>query len=169
MCENSIYNIPYTKKEHARNTELFEMVLYKAISKVKIRDKNLPNLIRISAEFISEEIEKGNNATNAIYSLIFDCVMFLNEDKRKDIIQNIISMYNDRNYDYGNIAEKQLMWDGKVSYKIMLEHKVSRFLNLLKEKNKSKDDSIEDTVKDIIGYSVIYLMWIIKGEQSINR
>lgn len=169
MCQNSIYDIPYTKEQHEKNKELYEMVLYKALAKVKVRSKDIVSLIRIGAEIISENIECGVDDTSSVYNLIFDCIMFFDEHKRKNVVQELIKLYNNRNHDYGNIAEKQLMWDGAISYKVMLEHKVSRFLNLLEKDNKSKNDSIEDTVKDIVGYSVIYLMWIIKGKKSIKH
>lgn len=169
-CYNNIYNIPYTEDQHKNNCEIIEKCLEDSLSKVVIKGGNLIDYIRIGAETISESIEEGKiNIKTMVENLVFDCVMYFPDSRRKQVIEDILQLYKEKNHDYGNIAEKQLMWDGAISYKIMLEHKVNRLLTLQDRKNKVDDESIEDTLMDIIGYSLIYLVWLVKGCPTINK
>lgn len=167
---NSIFDIGYSKERHIENCEMFELLLNRSLNKVQMKYGDISDWILISAENISEMVEKGHDDIGVeVSNLIFDCIMYFPEDERLQAIEKVKEIYATKNYDYANIAEKQLKWDGVISYKIMLEHKVSRFINLKNKKRKVLDEKIEDTILDIVGYSVIYLIWLVKGMPRVRN
>ena len=46
---------------------------------------------------------------------------------------------------------------GDVAYFLRLEDKLNRLKNLTKKEAKVKDEAIEDTLKDIVGYTLLML------------
>lgn len=166
----TIYDMEYTEEQHKENCELFEVLFHQTLDKIKIKYGDIEDWMLISAENIGEMIERGRDDVGVeVSNLIFDCIMYFPEEERKEVINKVLKIYKTKNYDYGNIAEMQLKWDGVISYKIMLEHKINRFINLQNKQNKVVDEKIEDTVLDIVGYSVIYLMWLTKGMPRANH
>jgi hypothetical protein len=64
-----------------------------------------------------------------------------------------------KNADYGNSVQKGLDKHGKVYFLIQAENKVNRLTKLLKKGNMVKTESIEDTIDDLVNYTVMYYIW----------
>lgn len=81
------------------------------------------------------------------------------------IINRIVELLVQKNHDYGNSFGNQLAKHGPIVFKIRMEDKISRLKTLLTPVSSSeaapqsqvKDESIEDTLRDIIGYCILFL------------
>lgn len=84
-------------------------------------------------------------------------------------VLNIVDLLERKNNDYGDSATQTYDEYGDVAYFIRLADKINR-LKSLTINNKTQqvnDESVEDTVRDIIGYSLLYLEWKTKNESRI--
>ena len=84
------------------------------------------------------------------------------EEIRK-IAQEIADLVERKNKDYGNSFDKTMDEYGITAYFLRIEDKISR----LKSLNKSNtqlvaDESQEDTLKDIIGYTLLMINYLKK-------
>lgn len=84
----------------------------------------------------------------------------------EEITNQMISLYNRKNNDYGNSFDKTLDEFGLVAGVIRLNDKMNRIKQLTKSNNEIKDESIEDTLIDLANYSVMILTWLSKNENK---
>lgn len=85
----------------------------------------------------------------------------------KIITDEVSKMLVKKNEDYGS-ASFDLGLNGNM---VHIYDKACRFKSLVDKKNKGLEpnfESIEDTLKDILGYSIIGLI-ILKGEKNVNK
>ena len=90
-----------------------------------------------------------------------------NTERFKQITTEITETYEKKNHDYGNSFEKTL---DKWGYQIglaRLDDKLSRAALLMHEPAEVKEESLEDTLKDLATYAIMLLMW--KEKQNDNR
>lgn len=75
----------------------------------------------------------------------------------KDITEMLSDTLISKNADYGNNVDKNIDEWGLASIAIRLDDKLSRFKNLIKEGNvrQVSDETIEDTLLDLAGYSIL--------------
>ena len=87
-----------------------------------------------------------------------DCDRF--ENMRR-VVNEIVSLLEKKNNDYGNSATQTYEEYGDVAFFIRISDKINRLksLTINNKTQEVKDESIEDTVKDIIGYCLLYLEW----------
>lgn len=78
------------------------------------------------------------------------------ETKLRYIMEDIIDKLVKKNQDYDNAFLKLLDKYGEIALVIHLEEKVMRFSSLIK--NHPNFEKKEDTIKDIIGYCLLYLL-----------
>lgn len=78
-----------------------------------------------------------------------------------------VQLYAKKNHDYGNSFEKGCDTIGD-SYAIgRLYDKINRVVNLNKNGNSEvREESIEDTIKDLACYSIMYLAYIHKKKRK---
>lgn len=76
----------------------------------------------------------------------------------KKLCEEIHDLCTRKNKDYGSSAHDSYIDFGIISYVIRLSDKINRLKNLVKSKEqKVKDESIEDTLKDLANYSLLAL------------
>lgn len=75
-----------------------------------------------------------------------------------EVFDECYTIYKGKNKDYGNLGSEMFKEYGLTSTVIRLTEKVKRLKTLAKAKAEIKDGSIEDTLKDIVNYSVMILM-----------
>lgn len=78
----------------------------------------------------------------------------------EDIQKELKEIYEKKNADYGNSFEDSLNEFGTLPTVIRLNEKVNRLKSLCVGKQQVKDESIEDTLKDIANYCIITLKWL---------
>ena len=74
----------------------------------------------------------------------------------KDIALEVAELVEKKNIDYGNSFDKTLDEYGDTAYFLRIEDKISR-LKSLSKKAAEVDESIEDTLKDIAGYTLLMI------------
>lgn len=87
-----------------------------------------------------------------------DCGRF---EKMLKVVTEIVELLEKKNNDYGNSATQTYEEYGDVAFFIRISDKINRLksLTINNKTQEVKDESIEDTVKDIIGYCLLYLEW----------
>lgn len=73
-----------------------------------------------------------------------------------DIALEVANLVEKKNRDYGNSFDKTIAEYGDVAYFLRIEDKLSR-LKSLTSKDAEVNESIEDTLKDIIGYTLLMI------------
>ncbi len=63
-----------------------------------------------------------------------------------------------KNHDYGNSFGDLVKEYGNIAMLIPLKNKINRLDALIKSDNQVKDESIEDTLRDLAGYAILSLI-----------
>ncbi|KAB7198371.1 nucleotide modification associated domain-containing protein [Clostridium beijerinckii] len=81
--------------------------------------------------------------------------------KVKEISNEIAELLEKKNKDYGNSFDKTVEEYGATAYLLRIEDKISRLKSITKNKEiLVTDESMEDTIKDIAGYSILMLNYL---------
>ena len=88
--------------------------------------------------------------------------MKITERDLQPIMADITKMLLDKNQDYAKHVDNLSIF-GINGICVRLTDKVIRGYNLTKEGSRPKNESLEDTLKDIIGYGVLALLMHRKG------
>ena len=73
----------------------------------------------------------------------------------REIAEAQINLYESKNADYGNAANKLFESYGLNYYLIMLEQKLLRIKNLNEKQDKANNESIEDSLLDMSNYAIL--------------
>ena len=82
-----------------------------------------------------------------------------------EILKPVAELLKRKNTDYGGSYDELRDKFGEVAFIIRLHDKLARLKTLTAQKAQVNDESIEDTIKDIIGYCTLELCYIQKGDQ----
>ena len=74
-----------------------------------------------------------------------------------EIALEIAKLVEKKNHDYNNSFAKTLAEYGDTAYFLRIEDKLSRLKSLNKKDAQVVEESIEDTLKDIVGYTLLML------------
>lgn len=76
----------------------------------------------------------------------------------KDIALDIAKLVENKNRDYGNSFSKTMDEYGNSAYFIRIEDKLNRLKHLMNTDNVPQvNESIEDTLRDIVGYTLLMI------------
>ena len=78
-------------------------------------------------------------------------------NKIKEIAVEVAELVEKKNKDYGNSYDKTLAEYEDTAYFLRIEDKLSRLKSLSKKEALVADESVEDTLKDIIGYTLLMI------------
>ena len=78
-------------------------------------------------------------------------------NKIKEIAVEVAELVEKKNKDYGNSFDKTLAEYGDTAYFLRIEDKLSRLKSPSKKEALVADESVEDTLKDIIGYTLLMI------------
>ncbi|EUJ25245.1 hypothetical protein MFLO_15568 [Listeria floridensis FSL S10-1187] len=82
------------------------------------------------------------------------------KDNLKEITFEILDILERKNTNYGNSFDHQMHEYGMLAATIRLDDKMSRLRALTKGEPDKVGESIEDTLKDMIGYCLLTLNWL---------
>lgn len=85
-----------------------------------------------------------------------------------DIAESQIRLYESKNADYGNAADKLFESYGLNYYLIMLEQKLLRIKNLYNNTDKANNESIEDSLLDMSNYAILAVESMRKESKQKN-
>ena len=85
-----------------------------------------------------------------------------------DIAESQIRLYESKNADYGNAADKLFESYGLNYYLIMLEQKLLRIKNLYNNTDKANNESIEDSLLDMSNYAILAVESMRKDAKQKN-
>lgn len=85
-----------------------------------------------------------------------------------DIAESQIRLYESKNADYGNAADKLFESYGLTYYLIMLEQKLLRIKNLYNKTDKANNESIEDSLLDMSNYAILAVESMRKDAKQKN-
>ena len=77
----------------------------------------------------------------------------------RQIALEIAQLVEKKNHDYDNSFDKTMDKYGDTAYFLRIEDKLNRLINLSKKEAKVNDEKVEDTLKDIIGYTLLMLKY----------
>ena len=75
----------------------------------------------------------------------------------KEIALDIAELVEKKNHDYNNSFDKTLEEYGDTAYFLIIEDKLNRLKNLSKKDAQIVSESVEDTLKDIVGYTLLMI------------
>ena len=85
----------------------------------------------------------------------------------KEIANEIAEILEKKNIDYGDSFSKTVDEYGLTAYLLRINDKISRIKSLNKKNGEHLvvDESMEDTIKDIAGYSILMLNYLKNNSQ----
>ena len=90
-----------------------------------------------------------------------DFVLEMEEENRQDVISlanEIAELVEKKDKDYNSAFSKTLKEYGDVAYFLRIDDKLNRLKSLLLDnKDAEVNESVEDTLKDIVGYTLLML------------
>ena len=75
------------------------------------------------------------------------------------IVSKLRDTYEQKNTDYGNSFEESLDEFGAIAFVVRADDKMRRLKQLVNNPAKVKDESFEDTVRDLANYCIMFAMW----------
>lgn len=87
----------------------------------------------------------------------------------KKITEEMVSLQEKKNRDYGGAFEKSCDEFGITTAAIRLGDKYNRFKSLIRKDALVEDESIEDTLIDMAAYAIMTVSWLRKKNANIQR
>ena len=86
------------------------------------------------------------------------------ETRFRFITEEMVTLYSQKNADYGDAFTESLDEDGLLVSKIRIKDKLKRFSQLIDNDALVNDESMRDTLIDMANYTVMTLMWLDENE-----
>ena len=170
----------FIKEEYANEEEEYNLFLYENTALDIEENYKIDKPTELSYQEFLEEIlstfdliEVGLQDENTVYKLTLSLVSFTFRYLRENFYfdketywlwDRLYNQYKDKNHDYRNSAEKGLKIDGRFSFKNKIQDKISRLYSYYYNDGISVDEEkLDDTLKDLINYSMIFIIWYKKG------
>ena len=94
--------------------------------------------------------------------------MKVNPTNMKEAHDELLSIFEKKNADYGNSFEESLEKHGIIAAIVRMEDKMGRLNSLTKKGSKQKvsDESLVDTLKDLSNYALMTAVWLEEEKPS---
>jgi len=86
----------------------------------------------------------------------------------EEVCHGVETLLKKKNHDYGNSFSLQFEKYGILSAMIRMDDKMRRLENLIQGSKAQVDESIEDTLQDLIGYGTLALVELQKKKEGLN-
>lgn len=84
----------------------------------------------------------------------------------KEITDEMLSLYERKNTDYGSSVHDTYMDFGLVSFLVRIQDKINRLKRLTNHEALVKDEKIEDTLMDLANYSILAMIELRKDKET---
>lgn len=138
-------NISIRIKDNASGAEMLSSLILNHITTYRKQIHPLMNL----AQIIQGEIHASPHSPYA------HPIMPMPPKTFREIAEAQINLYESKNADYGDAADKLFDSYGLNYYLIMLEQKLLRIKNLNEKQDKANNESIEDSLLDMSNYAIL--------------
>jgi len=91
------------------------------------------------------------------------------ETKVEMLFDKMVELLLKKRADYGDNFEKSTDKFGLMSPLIRMQDKLNRLTNLVKNGTMPQNESIEDTFKDLLGYSALSLIWLKDQDDTVCK
>ena len=164
LCDNGLYRkiIYYIDKD-------YEFAIFDWDKHIWIMSQET-NLLtedqqRALEHFYASTVSCKNSGENKSES--FTTVPAKSNNPFKDYTDHLAEILQEKNKAYGDSFGKSLDEDGLLVLKIRLGDKFNRISSLIKKNElKENDESLEDTLLDLAGYSILGLKWLKEHEDE---
>lgn len=87
--------------------------------------------------------------------------------KYDNITKELKAIYVAKNNDYGNSVKDTYSKFGDVSFMVRITDKINRATTLItKNDRKVQDEKLEDTIKDMVNYGIL---WLMEREENVEK
>ena len=83
-----------------------------------------------------------------------------NTEKFKEVIKQLLDIYERKNHDYGDSFNQSLDNFGTIASVVRLSDKFNRLVSLTKKNDPQVEESIEDTLLDMANYCIMTIMYL---------
>lgn len=166
-------NRDLSENEWEENVELYDKVINESefYNRLGETENTYPQYlmeIESTLDLINSKMysrSKTKNLIEMLAILTFN-YLFTNHYKfsKDELIEELMGIYEEKNWDYNNSAEKLLIAFGDESFLIRGFDKIARLRSFDRDGEMLvKKEKIEDTLGDLFNYCMIYLVWYKKG------
>ena len=141
------YKCPYTNKFDGRNCDCREGLR-----------KYLEEDIEVNAkETLQETLDEVKETLQKTLDKVKEPVENEFMEEYKKIVTETMELCVKKNKDYGSSVEDTFEKFGDISYLVRITDKYNRICSLLNREGEVKDESIDDTIRDMANYSFLWL------------
>ena len=109
-------------------------------------------------EYLEEDIEVNESETlQKTLDKVKESVENEFMEEYKKIVTETMELCVKKNKDYGSSVENTYEKFGDISYLVRITDKYNRICSLLNREGEVKDESIDDTIRDMANYSFLWL------------
>ena len=141
------YECPYTNKFDGRNCDCREGLR-----------KYLEEDIEVNAkETLQETLDEVKETLQKTLDKVKEPVENEFMEEYKKIVTETMELCVKKNKDYGSSVQDTFEKFGDISYLVRITDKYNRICSLLNGEGEIKDESIDDTIRDMANYSFLWL------------
>ena len=142
------YKCPYTNKFDGRNCDCREGLIEYLEEDIEVNESDLKD-----AEIKENTKETLQKTLDKVKEPVENEFM----EEYKKIVTETMELCVKKNKDYGSSVQDTFEKFGDISYLVRITDKYNRICSLLNREGEVKDESIDDTIRDMANYSFLWL------------
>ena len=168
VCNGNCYNafIEYVEEDIEVNESDFKVANVESIGQVLQSIHDIPPQIKINSdkikevntkETLQETLDEVKETLQKTLDKVKEPVENEFMEEYKKIVTETMELCVKKNKDYGSSVEDTFEKFGDISYLVRITDKYNRICSLLNKEGEVKDESIDDTIRDMANYSFLWL------------
>ena len=141
------YKCPYTNKFDGRNCDCREGLKEYLEEDIEVNAK----------ETLQETLDEVKETLQKTLDKVKEPVENEFMEEYKKIVTETMGLCVKKNKDYGSSVQDAFEKFGDISYLVRITDKYNRICSLLNREGEVKDESIDDTIRDMANYSFLWL------------
>jgi len=166
---------PYTEEEERLNIKLYGRIMRDLITDEGLLNEiddtfdEVVSTLLVSLDIIDIKIDQKDTVrtiASHIAGLTFKYLYsnFYFDIRPDELMKKLQLVYESKNKDYNNSAERQLDLDGIQSFKMRIQDKISRLNSFNNNREMCvTEEKVTDTLADLFNYCLIFLIWYEKN------